>query len=134
MAAIPISSVTSPLLLNGGQVITIAGTFPAADPMSVYLGPNGDATDELCYVGVIGGGSSQQVEAGVAEITVISPPQTRGTHKLTIISDGGDSGVHSGVEVIEHPHETGVFEMRKTWPPWVDTGPRTIENEPRQDT
>lgn len=130
--AIPIISVDpSVVSLQGGTVITVTGTFPAGD-LAVYIGPNGDDTDEQCYSGDHGSGYVI-TRTDASTLSCVTPPLARGLNDVSVYSTVDNGSLADAITVIEQTHLDSVFEQRKNWPQWVDTGPRELELEDRQD-
>jgi len=140
MAVIPITSVSlSVLPVRGGDVLTIGGTFDVSKFYQVYIGLNGDDTDEPCYSGNYGDGYLIEPSSASA-MSCVTPPLDRGAgHILSIYTspavDEGHWGAGCGAPLtaVEVMHRDLLFEVRRSWTRDMDTGPRDLELEPRMD-
>jgi hypothetical protein len=143
MAVIPILSV-SPYIWprKGGVVISIsasAGGFSTSGSYVVYIGPNGTIADAPCYSGVIGNAYACTPESAIL-LKCVTPPLDRDSDLYLTVVSGADSGqLHSSCGIpalmaIEDSYFDQLFETRKHWTRWYDTGPRGLDLEPRQDT
>lgn len=57
--ALSVTSVTPDCVgCDGGEQLTLVGSFPQNTPLYVYLGPNGTASDAPCYSGLRGQGAA----------------------------------------------------------------------------
>ena len=143
MAVIPITAVSPYILpINGGLEFTITGTFSTSVDYSVYLGINGSDADALCYSGVMGQGyvCRATLSGGIYTISAVTPILPRSTAIILTVKFGADEGNFSAgcgipaIWAVEHSYFDQLFEARKHWLPWHDTGPRGMTLEPRQDT
>jgi hypothetical protein len=126
------SAVVSPSIISqdGGTEITITGlSIPANDDLRVYIGPNGDTTDTICYGGQ-GFGYLPQSSDG-STLTIVSPPLTKGTASITIVHVSTDEAtVLVGVlTVVERFWSGKQFEIRQSFPRWCGVGARRLELE-----
>ena len=106
---------------DGGWEIRIANedSFPDAR-YRVHLGPNGDATDPVCYPGVPGAGEIADVVDG-RFINVWSPPLQIGGPYLFFFEsenlDGtGDPSDDPMIEVIPHLYRSRMLSIRRLFP------------------
>lgn len=142
MAAIPILSVTPYIWpRKGGVVISIeasAGGFSLSSSYQVYIGPNGTAADAPCYSGVVGNAYACVPESDVL-LKCVTPPLERNADLYLTVISGADSGQISSscgiaaLMAIEDSYFDALFIIRKHWTRWYDTGPRSLDLEPRQD-
>lgn len=143
MAVIPILSV-SPYIWprKGGVVISIAasaGGFSLTSSYQVYIGPHGTNADAPCYSGTIGNAYAC-VPVSAILLQCVTPPLDRDNDLYLTVISGADQGqLHSSCGIpalmaIEDSYFDSLFEIRKHWPRWCITGPRSLDLEPRQDT
>ena len=137
MAVITLNSVTPAVFPGkGGLVISIAAPpaeFSVTSSYVVYLGINGTIADDPCYSGVIGNAYACTPVSDIL-LTCVTPPLPRSDAIFLTVVSGVDSGQIASLDAIEDSYFDQLFEMRKHWTRWHDTGPRSLSLEPRQDT
>jgi len=113
----------------GGETVVATGVF-AVGTYRIYLGPNGDDTDNPCYSGIPGRGLDILCEDG-ATMTFVVPPADAGLQKLAAIRVTDSLGAGGDIEVAERPWYGKLFRARKHHPPWAAVGARSLRMERR---
>lgn len=119
---------------EGGTLFSVYGYFTGklGTGFHVYVGQNGDDTDELCYSGVAGQGNII-LPFTDSELRCYLPtlPITTGSgHHVFVewIPDTGESDLLSDVlEVLPPQYYTKVFDFRRVSPRYYAVGPRNME-------
>lgn len=115
---------------NGGQLVTLSGTFPTDVAVYSYIGQNEDETDEPCYGATKGNGYDCWSLDGLT-LEIVTPPLLLvGSQYVTIQHYYGWDSI--AVTVIEHMYTDTLYEIRKNWPIDFNTGPRDMRYEPEQ--
>ena len=104
-------------------VITATGLVEGTD-YEVFIGPNGDATDEPAFAGLGWGYLAQPVGN---TLTVYSP--ISGTGALFVTVRQGSDIATFPLTVIERNWSSAQFEMRQSFPPWYVLGARRLDLE-----
>lgn len=118
---------------RGGTPFVITGIFPVDSDLEVYLGANGDITDERCYGG-LGYGKLPQSSDGTT-VTCYSPALVdHGSLHLTvrIVSTQETETKTDAISVLERNWNSKQFSMRSHFPSWFDVGYRQLDGEDRR--
>jgi hypothetical protein len=114
---------------QGGEVVTLTGTFPPGKTVKVYVGPLGSSADPACYSGVCGKGNTY-LPASATSLDIFLPRLDPGTYSIYAVS-GTDNDVLAGaLTVTPRQFRSTVHAMRSIMPPKWAVGPRTMEMEP----
>jgi len=118
------------ITVDAGTPLTLGGSY------AVYLGPAGSAVDTPCYGGEQGYGYACYPET-VTTLKAVSPLLDRASGLyVTIVGPGGTGLIGGGapaITAIEQSFCDMLWVIRKHWPDWYETGPRSLQDEPRQD-
>lgn len=117
---------------DGGYQIDIEGDFSnvLGQDIEVFIGPNGDEQDTLCYSGIPG--SPTTVTAlSPSLLRAYSPRLDLGLQSIFVrtVDESAAGLLENSITVFKRGFETSVFDMRRVLPPWYRTGPRQIEEE-----
>lgn len=113
---------------DGGWEITLTGTFPTDQGITVYV--QGGGLKEACYSGVVGQGNLAYSEEG-STLKVAVPPLPEGTYDLYAESEDGlySGTLAGGLTVVHRAFTTTLYSLRAMFPPPRDVGPYDIRGE-----
>ena len=126
--AITVTSITPDRVgSDGGQLLTLVGTFVDGERYRIFIGK--DATGYPCYSGVPGQGNDLYSGAGVRLRCFVPAIPPRGPYQLYLRSlDSLDEILVSvGLHVFPQDFKTKIFDFRRVLPPYWRTGPRNME-------
>lgn len=117
---------------NGGYLLTIEGVFTIGVPVRVYIGPNGDTTDEICLSGIAGekydifpiqNGTQLQCYTPILDVG--------GPYDIFVQNVGAteDDTLAAAITVYDREYRSSVYDIRRLFPPHWRTGPKNIERE-----
>ena len=117
---------------NGGHPIEILGTFPAGEPMHIYLGPTGTVDDPQCFSGVPGQGKDIYSIGGrkVRFFTPVLPIGGPFTITIQVVGSGAVMRWTNVISALPPDYRSGVFSLRSLLPPIYKTGARKAEDLP----
>ncbi len=115
----------------GGDQFTVTGTFAEKEDLEVFVGENGDVTDEPAYSGQQGFGYLPQSSDGLEVAFVIPPLDFLGSFHVTVrrVSDMSTQTFMNQGKIVERNWPSKTFGSRKSFPPWSAAGKRRLELE-----
>jgi hypothetical protein len=120
---------------HGGAVINLAHAWSTVSSYQVYLGKNGDDTDEPCYSGDFGQGYAISSPDGTT-IKIVSPRLSLsdlGDCEISVyVAGSGFRTAYAPIDVVEETFSSEMFETRTRWPDHYDVGPRSLPLEEDQ--
>jgi hypothetical protein len=116
--------VSDALSTEGGEVLSITGTFSVGVPYAVRIGDLGLVTDCLCYGGLIGQGAACiSIDGTTLEaVTPIIP--TSGIKIASVWTALGVLVDSCLVKVLKRSFHDRLYDFRTRWPDWYNVGPR----------
>jgi hypothetical protein len=112
------------LSTEGGEVLLLTGTFSVGVPYAVRIGDLGLVTEDLCYGGLIGHGSSCISTDGTT-LEAITPIIPAGGIKIISVWTALGVFVDScRVRVLKRSFHDRLYEFRTRWPDWYNVGTR----------
>jgi len=108
---------------DGGVIVTITGVFPSAGPYAVEVG------GKACRSGVMSGAGRCYPNEARTELCFVMPPLAPAVYLIDLSWPGGTDTVPAAVEVVRRHRASGIYDLRRLFPPRRDIGARTIEDE-----
>lgn len=116
---------------SGGVELTITGSFELDVPYRVHVGPLGTTSDPACYSGVPAQGTSCY-PFSITELKCYSPISDVGSNYEVTVVDlvtlSTDQLVNA-ITVLPQQFGTSVYSLRKMFPTFYKTGPRSLGAE-----
>jgi len=125
LAGVTLTSVVPPILEDdGGYLLTLTGLFKDA-PAKVLLVQGLDTYE--CYSSK-GGQSYDPRPRNPITMIVASPPVPRGVYTVRVVQDVDDDELVGALTVVARNWKSRVFDLRRVFPPWYKTGPRSLDS------
>lgn len=118
------------VLEHGGYELNITGTFERGHTYRVYIGPTGTVTDEQAHSGVAGQ-KTVIIPYSLVQLRVYTPRVAPGVIHDVLVEDIATLGtdvVAASLTGRARDYGSKVFKIRKLYPPFYRSGPRSIES------
>ena len=127
MAIVLTSADKSVVSESGGELLSVAGTFPAGEDLAVHFGPLGTVGDPPCYGGQGWGYSPQSADGST--LVIVLPPGAVGAATLTVDHPVEGTDTLAGFSVVVRSYAQSVHSIRQAFPRWVGVGSRRLDGE-----
>ena len=130
--AVEIEFIATPRYVEdkGGEFLTVTtdDALPLETDLYVYVYDG--VTEHRCYSGVAGSGDViRAIDANTVRFVVPELP-IGGAYDVRVKTTGGalQTTLSAFLQVVARNWETKVFDLRRLYPPWYKTGPRSVDS------